>query len=340
MKKIGVGIIGAGWISDWHIKGYKSLKDKVEILAIADIDKERVEKVARENEIKYAFTDYKKVLELEEIKAVNITTPTFLHKEMVVEASKAGKNILCEKPFAMTVQECEEMIRACRENKVLLMPGHNRIFFPADIEVRKIIEQGKIGEPKLFQGNHINDVITRHNSIKDTWRCKKNMGRGIVLESAIHEIYVIEKIMGKIESAMAYLHYKEGCEVEISGISNLRTEKGGLATITFSWEPPLRDDVELIIGEEGVICQNGVEWPRFHHPYLGIYLKKNKTWEFPEIDFNWDISFINMISHFVACIEGKEKPLITAYEGRDTIAVVETIYQSEKEERRIKVKRG
>jgi len=340
MKKIGVGIIGAGWISNWHIKGYKSLQDKVELLAIADTNKERAKEVAKKNGIKYVFTNYKELLKLEEIEAINITTPTFLHKEMVIDAAKAGKNILCEKPFALNIEESEEMVKVARENKIFLMPGHNRLFFPPHRKVKEMIDKGKIGEPKIFQGNFINGSYASSNFLQSNWRSKKERGRGAVLESAVHEIYVIEKLMGRIKSVMAYIAYRKGLEVDTENLILLEIEKRRLANITLSLEAPFIDDMEIIIGEKGVILISGVEWPRFHHPYLGLYSKEKKSWEFLEVDFNWDQSFINMISHFIACIKGEEKPLVTAYDGRDTIAIVEAVYRSEKEGKRVKVERG
>lgn len=341
MKKLGIGIIGAGWVSKWHIKGYQSLKDKVEILAIADINKEKVKAVAKENEIKYALTDHHKLLGMKEIEAVSITVPTFLHKKIAIEAAKFKKNILCEKPLAMNVKECEEMLKAAKQNKVLLMPGHNRLFFPPHLKMKELVEEGKIGEPKMFQGEFLEDLPSSEIiEFGKDWRFKRREGKGAVLESAIHEIYLVEKLMGKIESVMAHLtsFNQKKAQVETTTQISLKTKKGGLGSITLSWEVPFYEDMELLIGEKGVILLSGVEWPRFHHPFLGIYSKPKKTWEFLDVSFDWSESFLGIIKHFIDCVETGEEPSVTAIEGRNAIAVVDAIYESEKKGTRVRVK--
>jgi predicted dehydrogenase len=123
MKKTQVGLIGTGWITPYHLKGYKALEDRVEIKAVADINRQKAKVIADELKVKFIFSDYKKLLKMEEINAVDISLPTHLHAEAVVAAAEEGKHILCEKPFATNVKECNEMLEAAKRNKVWSFPS-------------------------------------------------------------------------------------------------------------------------------------------------------------------------------------------------------------------------
>ena len=120
MADLRIGIIGAGAIADFHIKAYIG-NDKVEIAAICDLN----EKLAKEKASKYGipccYTDYNEIFKDESIDAVSIVTPTFTHKNLVIEALKWGKHVLCEKPPAKNYEEAEEIKKAAEESGKLVM---------------------------------------------------------------------------------------------------------------------------------------------------------------------------------------------------------------------------
>src|SRR5690242_13523053 len=112
--KIGIGIIGFGGIAQSvHAPGYRRLSDQCEILAIADIDRKRIEQAKSDKwNIAQTFEDYKQLLEMPEIDAVSICTPNGVHMQAAIDAMTAGKHVLSEKPMAMNAAEAKQMIAA------------------------------------------------------------------------------------------------------------------------------------------------------------------------------------------------------------------------------------
>ncbi|MBP5738707.1 MAG: Gfo/Idh/MocA family oxidoreductase, partial [Abditibacteriota bacterium] len=121
MKKFNVGIIGAGSIAyREHIPNINKLEN-VKVTAVADVNDEVLRNAATEYDIKNTFTDYKKMLESDEIDAVHVCTPNFAHMNPVIDALEAGKHVLCEKPIARTVAEAEQMKAAAERTGKKLM---------------------------------------------------------------------------------------------------------------------------------------------------------------------------------------------------------------------------
>ncbi|HIO79180.1 TPA: Gfo/Idh/MocA family oxidoreductase, partial [Candidatus Poribacteria bacterium] len=107
--KLKVGIIGTGIIGKSHIRGYQSMRNDVEIVAIADINQTEVQKVAQENDIPHVFSDYHDLLGIDEIDSVDVCLPNFLHAPVTIDALEAGKHVYCEKPMAKTGMEAQAM---------------------------------------------------------------------------------------------------------------------------------------------------------------------------------------------------------------------------------------
>ena len=137
-----VGIIGCGSIAHHrHLPEYAN-NQEVEIVAVCDVVKERAEAA----NVKYGgkiFTDYNELLAFEEVEAVSVCTPNYLHAPISVAALEAGKHVLCEKPMATSLAEAEKMIEAAEKSGKTLMIGHNQRFVPSHQKAREIIESGE-----------------------------------------------------------------------------------------------------------------------------------------------------------------------------------------------------
>ena len=142
-KKIGVGIIGSGGIAQGaHMPGYAAISGECEIVAVADVDKSAAKKAADQFKVPNLFTDYKKMLEMDEIQAVSVCTPNFLHMQPTVDALKAGKHVLCEKPMAMNASEARKMVDAAKKAGKILQIGYNSRFAPSNQLLKRYIEAG------------------------------------------------------------------------------------------------------------------------------------------------------------------------------------------------------
>ena len=201
---LNVGIIGAGTISRNHIAAYKKNRN-VKIVAIADINEQAAKALAEEHGIDYYCTDYHDILNDKNIDAVSIATPTFLHKQMVIEAIQSDKHILCEKPPALNAQETQECIDAHKGSDKCFMYGLVCRFRNEMQYLKQYIESGKMG--KVICAN-----VTRTSRMSTApgWFGKKALGGGLLRDIGIHEIDSPLYLMGfpKIKSVLASVSYE------------------------------------------------------------------------------------------------------------------------------------
>ena len=143
--KIRVGVIGLGIGTDIHIPGFQACPD-AEVVAICDVRQERVEAAAKKFGIPNVFTDYRKMLELNGLDAVSITTPPHLHFPMTMAALEAGKHIICEKPMALNLDEAQRMYEEAERRGVIHMINHEFRFFPGWARMKELIDEGYLGK--------------------------------------------------------------------------------------------------------------------------------------------------------------------------------------------------
>ena len=144
-----VGIIGCGGMGRSHA-GEWSRRADVEVVAVADIEAEAVQRLAQEYEVPATYTDYEEMLQREELDIVSIPTWQGVRAPATVAAARAGvKAILGEKPIADNLGNADDMIAACQTHEVKLAIGHNRRFTPQSNEIRRLVAAGAIGEPRL-----------------------------------------------------------------------------------------------------------------------------------------------------------------------------------------------
>src|SRR5436305_1717222 len=127
MEKLGVGVIGCGGISSSHLAAYRELAGECEVIAVCDPREEAARARAAQFQVPEVHTDYQRLLADERIHVVSVCTPHFLHAPISIAAAQAGKHVICEKPMAMTVGECHEMIAAAEDGGTLLTVGSERV---------------------------------------------------------------------------------------------------------------------------------------------------------------------------------------------------------------------
>jgi len=146
-RKLKIGIIGSGGIArSCHMKGYASIPDECEIVAVCDINPETAKAAADEFGVVRTTTDFREIIADKEIDAVSVTTPNAYHLQPTVEALKAGKHVLCEKPLGMNAEECRQMCRAAKgSGKILQVALQSRFSGPA-LFMQDFIKSGRMGD--------------------------------------------------------------------------------------------------------------------------------------------------------------------------------------------------
>jgi myo-inositol 2-dehydrogenase/D-chiro-inositol 1-dehydrogenase len=146
-----LGVLGAGRIGKIHIENLANRIPGAEVVALADVFPEELAAVAGRFGISKTYADYRQVLELPEVDAVVVATPTNTHYRMILDAAAAGKHIFCEKPIDLALERIAEINRAVALRGVQLMVGFNRRFDPNFRKVYEMVRDGQVGEPQILR---------------------------------------------------------------------------------------------------------------------------------------------------------------------------------------------
>lgn len=195
MKKLNVGIIGAGRIGQVHAKSITYHIPQAKIVAISDIYYEGAEKVAESLGIPNAYEDYHEILNNPEIDAVLICSSTDTHADIAVEAAEAGKHIFCEKPVDLTVAKIKKVIAAVEKAGVKLQIGFNRRYDHNFAEIKRLANDGKLGKLQTIK-------ITSRDPEPPSIDYVKVSG-GIFLDMTVHDFDMARFIGGEVEEVYA-----------------------------------------------------------------------------------------------------------------------------------------
>jgi glucose-fructose oxidoreductase len=150
-SKVRYAVIGLGWIAQETVLPAFTNADNSELVALFSDDLVKRHELGEKYHVPvFTYEEYEAFLRSGAADAVYIALPNHLHCEYTVKAANAGVHVLCEKPMAVTEQECEEMICACRSNNVKLMIAYRLHFDKANMQAVEIVNSGKIGEPRIF----------------------------------------------------------------------------------------------------------------------------------------------------------------------------------------------
>ena len=266
MKKIGYGIIGAGWILPNHAIGVRHLRNQgVELTAIADLDERRARRAAEEFGARAWTTDHRELLARDDIQMVSLCLPHHLHKAVAIEAARAGKHVLCEKPLALDVDEADAMIAAAREAGVALGVVFQHRFDPPFRRLHRAIGQGAFGRILLVEAFHRCPNQTAAE-FHDPWRERgETVGGGVMMMQTIHFVDVLLWCLGPVESVLARVDALVlARDIEDSGAAVLRFKSGTIGTVV-STEATSTERISRIEvhGTSGTAVRENNRWVRW-----------------------------------------------------------------------------
>lgn len=326
MSKLKIGVVGCGSISQWrHLPEYKANKN-VEIVAVCDINEERVKTVAEYYNAK-AYTSYEEMFANEKFDAVSVCLPNYLHAPVSIAALNSGFHVLCEKPMATSKEEAEAMIEAAKQNGKKLMIGHNQRFVPSHQKAREIIESGKLGKIYSFRTafGHPGPEGWSQDG-RDSWFFRKDEAFiGAMGDLGVHKTDLIRYILGEeIVEVGAFVSTlaKEGTDVDDNAVCVLKSESGIIGTLAASWSyNPKEDNSTIIYGENGILRLE--EDPNFS---LVAQYRNGEVvkYELGRIQSNESggQTGSQVIDHFVNCILNNEEPLPSGEEGMKSLLVI------------------
>jgi len=343
LNKIKVGIIGAGGIAWYHIKGYQKL-DNVELVALCDVDANRVTKLGDEFNIKGRFTDYQEMLRSIELDAVSICTPNRYHSEISTAALEAGVNVLCEKPMAMNAREAEQMVKAQKKSDRVLMIAHH-FRFREDVKVlKRAIDSGDLGN--IY---HIHTAWLRRNGIPGfgSWFTTKSLaGGGVLIDIGVHAIDLCMHLLNfpDIRSVVSsvgkyFSERKEGmggwgtpvpggkCDVDDYAVALIKCAQGTTIYLELTWASHIKEDkLEFVVmGTEGGATLKPLEIFSTKYGYPTDLIVKVKDNE----------AYADEIAHFIDCITTGKEPIPKGEHGVRVMRLIDAIYQSASEGKEI-----
>ena len=203
-KKINIAVIGCSGMAEGHMYGVTDNSDKACLYGICDIDPERLALRKEKFNLDIAVSDYMELVNDPNVDAAVIVTPDQLHLEMTVAFLRAGKHVLCEKPMALSVSECEEMMRVERETGKKLMIGQVCRCTPAFVQAKELIDSGRIGELFFVESEYAHDYsrIGGHNN----WRITPE--RHGFIGGGCHAVDLLRWIAGNPTEVCAYSNHK------------------------------------------------------------------------------------------------------------------------------------
>jgi UDP-N-acetyl-2-amino-2-deoxyglucuronate dehydrogenase len=331
VKRLNFAIIGAGNIAPVHAAAIREIPD-AKLTAIATRDPQRGQAFAAEHGAEW-HADYREVLARPEVDVVAIASPHNLHLPMTVDAAAAGKHVLCEKPMARTVAECDEMIDACDRAGVLLGVTFQGRFEPLVTDLRDLLSHGRIGQLLWASSNTVwyrDTAYYRSKPWRGTWA---EEGGGVLINQAIHAIDLLVWVAGlptRLTAQTRTLNHE--IEVEDGAVAMLEYADGamGLIQATTVAYPGYSERLEFYGTQGGVVYHKGegcLEWHLLDPKEDGEKRTAASSGATRPMDISAD-AHAALFGDFAAAIRTGSRPLIDGREGRRSLELVEAIYRS------------
>ena len=325
MSRLRVALIGAGRAGSVHAGNLADYAARAEVVAVVDERREAAEALGPSAGLDEA---------LERADAVVITAPTFTHRDLAVRAASAGRHVFCEKPMALTVAECDEMIEAAQSAGVVLQIGFMRRFQPEFVEARRRIEAGDVGEPMLIKS------LTRGPGLPPAWAWDLERSNGMLAEVNSHDFDSVRWLAGsEIERVYAEVAHLKGRHRGVeaddfydNAVVSLRFESGALGTIDGTCPADYGYDARVeIVCSEGLLIVGdlrGQAIVEVRDRDVGTVTPLHRTW--PE---RFGDAYRAEIRSFVDCALDGAAPVVTGADGRAAVVAVRAANRSWQEGR-------
>ena len=337
-------------IRDSHLRAYKKLGREVEVTALCDINIEKAKNLANKFKVKRIFDDYWEMFEKINPDLVDICTPISTHAKIVCDAAKMVPAILVEKPMALNLTQCNEMINEVKKHGSKLCIGHNQIFSPHIQKVKSMIDSGTFDLLSLRTTLKASfDILLAHSLVS-----KLNVSpeqRGIIWEVCCHHAYLQLYFLPHIKEVYA-VGGKFKYQVYDDFSVLLRTSDDRFGLIEISWITREIDVTYEFRDSKGkrieILWEFDCILEKSAYPPFNVYLAaKNILIDEKRLFKKWlslgksylrkrkMIPTFNLIKSYIKCIEEDIPPPVGPEDGRKTVALLEAIEKSLDEQRPI-----
>lgn len=327
MAKLKFALLGCGRISSRHVDALIKNKDEAELIVVYDIieelaiDKKNQYEAAVNGSSVNVYTDYNDFINNKDIDVVTIATISGYHAKQAMDCLNHNKHVLIEKPMALTIEDADKIIALGKEKNKKVCISHQNRFLPSIQRLRQAIDEGRFG--KLIHGTARTLWARDDDYYKQaSWRGTKDLDGGTLLNQCIHNIDLLQWLMG---GEVERLHTEKDTFVK-----NIETEDFGAALIRFK-----NGAVGIVEGSVCVYPKNLEESLSIFGEKGTVVIKNNKieTWQFADKKDYDDIDFVlenkghaPLYKDFIEAINNDREPLVNGEEGKKAMEIVLRAY--------------
>jgi myo-inositol 2-dehydrogenase/D-chiro-inositol 1-dehydrogenase len=342
MRRTKLAILGSGFIADIHIESYARFVPEAEVVAVYSRDLKKAEAFAAKHHIPQYYNDIDELLEKSGAEVVDICLPNFLHHPATMKAAAAGKHIIIEKPLAVTLEQADEMIEACKKANVKLMYAEELCFAPKYERVRHMVKEGAVGDIYMLKQGE------KHNGPHSDWFYDKNLsGGGVLMDMGCHAIAWFRWMLNNakavsVYATMATVYHKGRTVCEDNSVVIIEFENGVIGVAENSWaKHGGMDDRAEVYGTGGVVYADlfmGNAAVSYSKNGYGYAMEKADTtigWSFTIFEEVFNQGYPHELRHFIQCVQNDTTPLVTGEDGRAVLEIMYAAYASAAEGKKI-----
>lgn len=317
---LGWGVLGCGDITDKRGAPAINAQENSRLVNVQSRTQTQAEDFARRHGAPRWTTVRAELLADSEVQAVYVATEHYRHCEDVIAAAEEGKHVLCEKPMANSVDECQRMIAACAGNGVALQIAYYRRYYPKMLRMKELLDLGAIGEP-VTAHIHLSGRLNRESIAPGNWRLNAELsGGGALVDTGSHRLDLLCWLLGEPDRVAAFAECRE-MPIEAPDMETLliRMVNGVHVTTRHGFRTGSRDEFE-IVGTAGTLSATPVDGP-------GLTLRTAKgeeTWDLPKHE---NVHF-PLIDDFARRIDAGLPPLYTGEDGMQASRIIAAAYES------------
>jgi myo-inositol 2-dehydrogenase / D-chiro-inositol 1-dehydrogenase len=335
MQRTKVAILGAGFISEIHLESYHRFIPEAEVVAVYARNADKAKEFATKHHITKWYTDIDTLIKESDCEIVDICLPNFLHADACIKAAKAGKHIIIEKPLAVTLEEADAMIGACKKANVKLMYAEELCFAPKYERVRHLVKEGAVGEVYMLKQSE------KHSGPHTDWFYDINLaGGGVLMDMGCHAMEWFRWMLGNAKAKSVYasmntVYHKDRTKGEDNSVVIIEFENGVTAVAENSWaKHGGMDDRSEVHGTGGVIYadlfmgNSAISYSKHGYGYAMEKADTTVGWSFTVFEEVFNQGYPHELKHFVDCVRNNKEPLVTGEDGRVVLEILYAAYAS------------
>jgi 1,5-anhydro-D-fructose reductase (1,5-anhydro-D-mannitol-forming) len=308
MNSMNIALIGTGAMARRFLKAVDGQVRDVHFVAAHSRNAERLERFRKEYPGVECTTDLNELLGRGNVQAVYISTPVESHAPLSIASARAGKHVLCEKPMALSVAECRDMVEAAEANGVVLQIGYMMRFHPAHQLIRERIAAGELGTLRYahLERTVFIDFLSTDMPEHRKWFVRpEQSGGGAFTDLGTHPLDLLLYLVGdEIENCQLQIREEPRLGVETDALASLRFRNGLLATVFASWQVPLHDNVIQVYGDKASLFAR-----RTLGPYTDGTVERITEAGRELIPITYRNHYVAELEHFRDCVAENREPI-------------------------------